>query len=148
MEVTTLIEEDIAKPHSLFEKYKGLNVDNIPNSVFKSCGCDKASLISIDYGGYGLRNANGELKFIFDANKNFIAYIHNELLISNYIKMIKEALAIKHRKLNQGYQSRPINILCIFVPTTFIDSKAAQTIGIIQKDWLSKEWFVIEKNTL
>ena len=145
LEVTTLIEENVAKPHSLFEKYKGLSINDIPDSVFKACECYKASLTPIDYGGYGIRNVNGELKFIFDAKKIFIGYIHNELSISNYLKMIKEALAIKHQKLNQGYQNKSTNHLGIFVPTTFMDSKVVKTIGIIQKDWLSKEWFDKEK---
>ena len=36
LEVTTLIEEDVAKPHSLFEIYKGKNIDEIPIKVFEA----------------------------------------------------------------------------------------------------------------
>lgn len=136
LEVTTLTVEEIARAHSHYEIYKGCNIDKIPNSVFKSNRCEKSNLIPLSFGGYGIKNSDNELRFVFDNNKVFIAFFHREIIIPQYLEMLKATIYKKQSKLNKGYTVKELNYLGILVPDNFLDVKSKRTIGIVNKEWL------------
>lgn len=73
LEIVSLVEEQTANLHFLFEKYKGLTIEKIPKTVFKAAGCDKKHLLQLSINGYfGIKNTKNELKFIFDSEKNLL----------------------------------------------------------------------------
>lgn len=143
LEVTSLVEEGIAKPHLIYEKYKGKTIDQIPKSAFKALGCDKRNIF-FEKSFYGIRDNNNVLRFVFNKEKKFVVYVHNPLNVPKMIRLLEMSLIKKQKKLQQKtFEKRKHNYLGVFIPNTFFMFKEEKAISDIfrtnyYKDHISK----------
>lgn len=128
LEIVSLVEEDVAEPHSFFEKYKGCIIEEIPDGVFKRTHCHRSNLEPLSFGGYGIRNCAGELRFIFNKEKVFIAYIHQDLSVPKMVRLLNKEIIKKRERLNKVYKKKNSNYLGINVPNSFFNFKEEQAI--------------------